>query len=574
MGFEKEPGHAKQVALICSKRVGHVSCLTETELGNQDEFKTNVPSIPITIQEIMTFHQLPNLFRAFFASPQYLLVATAVTSIGAFLFGLVNRIIPCKTRHILTRNNRLRLRYVVSSIAILLVFGAMNAGNALRMEYTAGPEDVASVEPESGAGFGSLDIFRDEQGQIRRESKAIESAALVNDKPTVDVSGPVDVSVEVGRGDTFSGVLVDAGVAVEEAQNVVEAVSEHFNMKKLRAGQKLDLRLEPDTANKSLALSKVSFTIDPLKTLHIERKENGELDSRLDEKQVNETRRAARVVIDGSLYGSAEKANLPDTVTANAIKMFSYAVDFQRDIKQGDKLEVLYNTFETKDGYVAKTGDIIHARMVIGGKEFSLYRFKDKDGNEDFYTADGRSIRKGGSGLMKTPIAFGRISSGFGQRKHPVLGFTKMHKGIDFAAPIGTAIYAAADGKIEKAGRFSSYGNYVKIRHNSKMSTAYAHTSRFADGIRPGARVKQGQVIAYVGTTGRSTGPHLHFEVMMNGVQVNPRSVKLVAEDKSLKGEQLRKFKAQVRGYDQEYVRKTSATRLASARGANVGTVE
>ena len=526
----------------------------------------------------MKFQQLPDLYRAFIASSQYSRAVAPVVSSGHFLFGLVNRVIPCKTRHILTRNNRLRLRYVVSSAAILVALGAMNIGSALRMEYTAGAEqdttqDVAMLEPQAGTGMGILDNFRDSDGQIRRESKAIESAALVNDKPAMP-DGPVDVSVEVGRGDTFSGVLVDAGVAAEEAQNIVEAVSEHFNMKKLRAGQKLDLRLEPDDSNKSLNLAKVSFTIDPLKTLHIERDESGELNSRLDEKPVKETRRAARVVIDGSLYGSAEKANLPDTVTANAIKMFSYAVDFQRDIKQGDKLEVLYNTMETKDGYVAKTGDIIHARMVIGGKEFSLYRFKDKDGSEDFYTADGRSIRKGGGGLMKTPIAFGRVSSGFGMRNHPVLGFTKMHKGIDFAAPIGTAIYAAADGKVERAGRFSSYGNYIKIRHNSKMSTAYAHTSRFAEGIRPGVRVKQGQVIAYVGTTGRSTGPHLHFEVMMNNVQVNPRSVKLVAEDRSLKGEQLKKFKAMVRGYDQEYVRKTSATRLASARGTNAGSVE
>jgi murein DD-endopeptidase MepM/ murein hydrolase activator NlpD len=308
--------------------------------------------------------------------------------------------------------------------------------------------------------------------------------------------------------------------------------------------------------------------------LHVERTNNGELNSRIDEKEVDKSRRAARVVIDGSLYGSAEAANLPDTITANAIKLFSYAVDFQRDIRQGDKLEVLYDSFETKDGYVAKTGDIVHARMVIGGKEFSLYRYKGKDGSEDYYTADGKSIRKSGSGLMKTPIAYGRMSSGFGMRNHPILGYTKMHKGVDFAAPRGTPVFAAADGKIERAGVFSSYGNYVKIRHNSKMASAYAHLQRFAPGIRPGSRVKQGQVIAYVGTTGRSTGPHLHFEVMVNNVQVNPRSVKMQAEDKSLRGEDLRRFKAQVRGMDQEYVRKTSTTRLASAKGTNLGIIE
>ena len=518
----------------------------------------------------MTSAQLTKSFNAFY-SVYVSKAGVALITIGAFLLSLLNKIIPLKTRHILTRHNRLRLRYVTGITGALLILGVFNAEYAFKYEYTAsGPEDIASVEPASGAN-GGLDVYRDGEGQIRRGSTAIESAALVQDeKPAI--TGPVDVSVEVGRGDTFSGVLVDAGVAATEAQDVVKEVAAHFNMKKLRAGQKLDLRLEPDNSGDALSLAKVSFTIDPLKTLHIEKDAAGSLNSRLDEKPVEETRRASRVVINGSLYGSAEKANLPDTITANAIKMFSYAVDFQRDIKQGDKLEVLYNTYETKDGFVAKTGDIIHARMVINGKEFSLYRFKDKDGNEDYYTENGKSIRKS-EGLMKTPVAFGRLSSGYGVRKHPVLGFTKMHKGIDFAAPIGTAVYAAADGKVEKAGRFSSYGNYVRIRHNSKMSTAYAHLSRYADGIKPGSRVKQGQIIAYVGNTGRSTGPHLHFEVMMNGVQVNPRAVK-VATDDTLKGEDLKRFKAQVRSLDQEYVRKTGAVRLASARGINSGADE
>ena len=531
----------------------------------------------------MTPNHLLTFFRTFAYSPLFLKTTTALNNGAASAFKTVNKLVPVKTRHILTNNNRLRLRYIAGGMSVVIVCGLVGAKDFFHADNvaTASAEEVANVEPASGI-MQSLDIFRDGAGQIRRQSAAIESAALVHDEiesakaettaPAAKVAGPVDVSVEVGRGDTFAGVLADAGVDAGEARDVVDEVSHHFDMKKLHAGQKLDLRLEKDDSGSSV--SKVSFTIDPLKTLHIERDQAGDLNSRLDEKPVHATRRAARVVIDGSLYGSAEKAALPDTVTANAIKMFSYAVDFQRDIKQGDKLEVLYDSVETPDGYVAKTGDIIHARMVIGGREFSLYRYKGKDGTEDYYTDDGKSIRKSGSGLMKTPIAFGRVSSTFGMREHPILGYTKMHKGIDFAAPVGTAIFAAADGKIEKAGVFSSYGNYVRIRHNSKMSTAYAHVSRFAAGIRPGSSVKQGQIIAYVGTTGRSTGPHLHFEVLMNNVQVNPRSVKMVAEDKSLKGEDLKKFKAQVRSLDQEYVRRSNVTRMASARGPNVDAVE
>lgn len=523
----------------------------------------------------MTFPQLTDLIRRASASSYFLRASAVMASIGLFLFGLLNRIVPCKTRHILTRHNRLRLRYVVSACVVLTVLGVMNINSVARVDYMAegaSDEDVAYIDPSAGAADG-LAVYRDGEGQIRRDQAAKESAALVSGDVKVANTGPVDVSVEVGRGDTFTGVLVDAGVTTEEAHNVVSEVSQHFNMKRLHAGQKLDLRLEPDGSG-SNNISKVAFAIDPLKTLHIERTQDGDLNSRMVEKPVQQTRRAARVVIEGSLYGSAEKANLPDTVTANAIKMFSYAVDFQRDIKQGDKLEVLYNSAETKEGYIAKTGDIVHARMVIGGKEFSLYQFKNNDGSLDYYTADGKSIRKSGSGLMKTPIAFGRVSSGYGVRNHPILGYTKMHKGVDFAAPRGTAIYAAADGKIEKAGVFSSYGNYVKIRHNSKMSTAYAHMKGFASGVRPGSRVRQGQIIGYVGTTGRSTGPHLHFEVLVNNVQVNPRNVKMQAEDKSLKGNDLKKFKSMVRGMDQEYVRKTSTTRLASAKGINGGALE
>jgi murein DD-endopeptidase MepM/ murein hydrolase activator NlpD len=188
--------------------------------------------------------------------------------------------------------------------------------------------------------------------------------------------------------------------------------------------------------------------------------------------------------------------------------------------------------------------------MVLSGREYTLYRYDNK-GSADYYTPEGKSIRKS-TGLMKTPIAFGRMTSGFGVRKHPVLGYTKMHKGVDFGAPTGTAIYAAADGVIERAGRFSSYGNYVKIKHSSKLSTAYAHMSRYGNGIRPGVRVKQGQIIGYVGTTGRSTGPHLHFEVVVNGVQVNPKSVKIATDD-TLKGNDLKRFRDHIRRLGQEY---------------------
>jgi murein DD-endopeptidase MepM/ murein hydrolase activator NlpD len=325
----------------------------------------------------------------------------------------------------------------------------------------------------------------------------------------------------------------------------------------------MDLRLVPDAAGRNLVFSNASFRVDNLKTVTVQKDGSGSLVTGMVEKEVKQKRAAANVVINDSLYASANRAGIPDRVVSNAIRLFSYSIDFQRDIKRGDRMEVLYDSFQTAEGDTVKTGDIIYARMILGGKEYPLYRYEGRDGSADYYTPEGKSLKRSAT-LMKTPIDGARMSSGFGVRRHPVLGYTKMHKGVDFAAPTGTPIYAAGNGTIERAGRFSSYGNYVRIRHNAKLSTAYAHVSRYASGIRPGVKVKQGQVIAYVGTTGRSTGPHLHFEVMVNGVQVNPRNLKL-PESNALQGEELRRFKNSIRNFDQQYVELTSAVKLASA---------
>ena len=209
---------------------------------------------------------------------------------------------------------------------------------------------------------------------------------------------------------------------------------------------------------------------------------------------------------------------------SEVIKAFSYDVDVQRDIQPGDLYGVVYERFEDEDGNLARTGDVLFASMTLSGKAIGIYRYTDRDGFTDYYDQDGHSLRKA---LLKTPIDGARISSGFGMRKHPILGYSKMHKGIDFAAPSGTPIYAAGNGTIVKIGRNGGYGNYVKIKHANGYATAYAHLSKFAKGLKNGSKVKQGDVIAYVGSTGRATGPHLHYEVMVSGSQVNPKDVKL-----------------------------------------------
>ena len=207
-----------------------------------------------------------------------------------------------------------------------------------------------------------------------------------------------------------------------------------------------------------------------------------------------------------------------------------------------------------------RTGDVIYASMTLSGKTKAYYRYTPKSGITDYFDEQGRSVRKT---LMRTPVDGARLSSGFGARRHPVLGYTKMHKGVDFAAPRGTPIMAAGDGVVERANRYGGYGNYLRIRHNSELKTAYAHIHRFAKGVSAGSRVKQGQIVAYVGSTGRSTGPHLHYEVLQNMKQVNPLSIK-VAAGEILKGSELKRLAAARSTIDQRVAEARSGTTVAS----------
>jgi murein DD-endopeptidase MepM/ murein hydrolase activator NlpD len=219
----------------------------------------------------------------------------------------------------------------------------------------------------------------------------------------------------------------------------------------------------------------------------------------------------------------------------------------------------MFDEYRDEDGQMAKTGNISVAEMVLSGQKIRLYRYKAKDGFVDYYSATGQSVRKA---LLRTPIDGARISSGFGRRRHPILGYTRMHKGLDFAARRGTPIYAAGDGVVDFAGRNGGYGKYVRIRHTGIYKTAYAHMHRYGKGVRTGRRVRQGQIIGYVGSTGRSTGPHLHYEVHKNGRQVNPRSIKLPS-GRTLKGRELTAFKMYRVELDRDYVALTQSQQVA-----------
>jgi murein DD-endopeptidase MepM/ murein hydrolase activator NlpD len=213
-------------------------------------------------------------------------------------------------------------------------------------------------------------------------------------------------------------------------------------------------------------------------------------------------------------------------VLAEMIRAFSYDVDFQREIHSGDTFAMLYERIDDEFGQPTGKGRLLYCEMVLSGARLRLYRFQPKEGEAEFYSAIGESIRKA---LLRTPVDGARITSGFGMRIHPILGYSRMHRGVDFGAPIGTAVYAAGDGIVSRAGRVSGYGNYVEIQHNQQYATAYGHLTAFARGLREGERVRQGEVIGYVGMSGLATGPHLHYEVHLNGEQIDPLSVKMQA---------------------------------------------
>jgi murein DD-endopeptidase MepM/ murein hydrolase activator NlpD len=230
------------------------------------------------------------------------------------------------------------------------------------------------------------------------------------------------------------------------------------------------------------------------------------------------------------------------------IHMFSYEVDFQRDLKPGNSFEVLYNDYYTQDGQPAKEGDIQYAALHLAGRTVALYRYQPNGEPADYFDARGQSAK---SMLMKTPVDGAHITSGFGMRFHPILGYSRMHKGVDFGAPIGTAVYAAGDGVVVRAGQVSGYGNYIELQHNPQYATAYGHLSAFAQGLHEGEHVRQGDVIGYVGMTGMATGPHLHYEVHYDGAQIDPLSVKMPALTR-LAGDDLKAFQAERSGIEKK----------------------
>ncbi len=339
-----------------------------------------------------------------------------------------------------------------------------------------------------------------------------------------DAPATNELTLEVKAGDTLSGLLSTVDVDANDRYLAILELGNVFNSNSLKAGQSIRVKLLnfETQAKGPYHLESLRLSVTPLEEVWLSRVSDGIFLARIERKPVKNMLLKASGKIKGSLYQSATDAGIPPSILQQLIQSYSYDVDFQRDIRNGQAFEALFEAGYTDDGQIATDGVLIYASLSIKGSPLKIYRFSSK-GETQYYNAVGKSIKRG---FLRTPVDGARISSGFGQRRHPVLGYTKMHKGIDFAAPTGTPVYAAGDGVIDYLGGYGSYGKYVRIQHSGGYSTAYAHLSRYGKGQRKGGRVKQGEIIGYVGTTGRSTGPHLHYEILRGGKQINPLSVK------------------------------------------------
>lgn len=402
-----------------------------------------------------------------------------------------------------------------------------------RIVGVAGPvarPDVLDMWPESTKDLA--DMVRRQTGQtVQSEQKLTLSA-----------------------GDTLAKILLKAKFTNQDVAYVSEALSRHLNLRRLQIGTEFTAGLDEDKRAIALKVSlptnqHTSSKIGNIFLDHYVLRDNPE-EAELGWRTIKAVRPVERTAvhagneIDLSLYEAAREVNVPLDAFEKFIRVMSFSVDFQRDIQRGDQFELVYEKISDRlTGDVLSSGKLNYAGIILSGKRMGYYRFTHPDGQIGWYDRNGKSAVRT---LMRTPVNGARLSSRYGMRRHPVTGFNAMHRGIDFAVPTGTPILAAGSGSVEAAGWNGNYGKYVRIRHNSTYKTAYAHMSRIARGVSKGRKITQGEVIGYVGSTGRSTGPHLHYEIMVNNRQVNPLTVQLPA-GKSVPVVQMDAFYAQVK---------------------------
>lgn len=373
--------------------------------------------------------------------------------------------------------------------------------------------------------------------------------------------GPQIVLVALRHGDTLMSALQEAGASATDAQEAIQSLASLWSPREMRVGQELTIEFG------ETHLQSLQFFAGLDRIVRTQRSADGHMRGSVTPRKLTRVATVSTGLVKTSLYQAAVDSGVPLSVLEIMARALSYDIDFQRELQPGDRFEVMYERIVDESGHVVGNGDVLYAAMALAKNTFRIYRFAPPGGDAEYFNALGQSVKKA---LLRTPVDAVRITSPFGMRLHPILGYTLMHKGVDFGAAEGTPIMAAGDGVVEQAGPANGYGNFVLLRHNPTLETAYAHMSRFAAGIRPGAHVRQGQVIGYVGATGMATGPHLHYEVRVNGTQVNPAGVKF-QPGRNLAGRELKLFRDEEEQLDRERVQLEERQPQVAAAGARGG---
>ncbi len=360
------------------------------------------------------------------------------------------------------------------------------------------------------------------------EKIEVEKEKIKEEKPILPLNKK---EITVSKGETLSSILKNFNLSEKKIYEIVNKISNFYDLKKLRINQKINFYLDANGVVKKIEIEK---EIDRTLVINIT---NEVFIEEIELEKQNYTMSQEFIILE-SLYSDGIKNNVPQSILIELIRLFSFDLDFQRDIKSNTTVSISYDVIEIKENNNLKYDDINYALISIEGKKIEYFKFITDEGFVDYFNREGKNVKKS---ILKTPLDGARLSSNFGMRKHPISGYNKMHKGVDFAAPKGTPIYAGGNGVIEFVGNNGGYGKYIRIRHNNEYKTAYAHLSQYKKGISVGKRVNQGDVIGFVGSTGNSTGPHLHYEIIYRNKHINPMKLKLPS-GKVLEGNELKRF--------------------------------
>ena len=378
---------------------------------------------------------------------------------------------------------------------------------------------------------------------LAREKKG--SKKIISDEDPIRIEEKLEIDFTLVQkyylqeGETFTGALKQADLQDDEINDVVNIISKKIDLRKLNVGTLIETYTK--SINDKKIINEIIIYPDIEKKIYV-KKVNNKFVAGEDKKKLFSKLKLYEVEIHNSIYESLKKIDTPDEIIMEFVQLYSFDIDFQRDIRKGNKIKIFFEIYTDSQNNYIKSGNINFSEIILDDESYELYRFQS-EGDEfvEYFNSDGKSATKA---LMKTPINGARLSSGFGMRKHPILGYNKKHQGVDFAAPTGTPIMAAGTGHIEFVGNNGGAGKYIRIKHLNGYKTSYSHLSKYASGIQKNVKVRQGQVIGYVGNTGLSTGPHLHYEVIFNGKRINPMKMKLPS-GKQLKDKNLEIFLAE-----------------------------